>query len=134
MDIPALASAEFARGDWLKVPTSVPFLQCLKFDLQELSIGGMMKMRASLFKSVSAGEILFDGFSDPLLTVGSLFAKPGQSIDYRKYFNLNIVGGIPMDKFGWFYARNGTTWSDGVVTMSPRTDDIAKLGDIRQVT
>ena len=23
--------------------------------------------------------------------------------------------GIPMDKFGWFYKRNGTTWSDGKV-------------------
>lgn len=39
-----------------------------------------------------------------------------------------------MDKFGWFYARNGTTWSDGVLTMDTGTDDIAKLGDIRQVT
>ena len=36
-----------------------------------------MKMRPSLFRNVSAGEILFDGFSDPLLTVGSLFAAPG---------------------------------------------------------
>ena len=35
-------------------------------------------MRPSLFKNVSAREILFDGFSDPLLTVGSLFATPGQ--------------------------------------------------------
>lgn len=101
VDIPALATAEFARGDWLK----------------ELSIGGMMKMRPSLFKNVSAREILFDGFSDPLLTVGSLFATPG---------------GIPMDKFGWFYGRNGTTWSDGQLTMDTGTDDITKLGDIRE--
>ena len=39
-----------------------------------------------------------------------------------------------MDKFGWFYERNGTTWSDGVLTMDTGTDDIAKLGKIRQVT
>ena len=39
-----------------------------------------------------------------------------------------------MDKFGWFYARNGTTWSDGVLTMDTGADDIAKLGNIRQVT
>ena len=38
-----------------------------------------MKMRPSLFKNVSAREILFDGFSDPLLTVGSLFARPGSN-------------------------------------------------------
>ena len=51
-----------------------------------------MKTRVSLFKNVTARELLFDGYSDPLLTMGSLFAKPG---------------GIPMDRFGWFYARNG---------------------------
>ena len=51
-----------------------------------------MKTRVSLFKKVTARELLFDGYSDPLLTMGSLFAKPG---------------GIPMDRFGWFYARNG---------------------------
>ena len=39
-----------------------------------------------------------------------------------------------MDKFGWFYGRNGTTWSDGHLTMDTGTDDITKLGDIRQVT
>ena len=38
-----------------------------------------------------------------------------------------------MDKFGWFYERNGSTWSDGVLTMDTGTNDIAKLGDIRQV-
>ena len=79
MDIPALATAEFARGDWLKVGLSVCCLHSIKFSLQELSIGGMMKMRPSLFKNVSAREILFDGFSDPLLTVGSLFARPGSN-------------------------------------------------------
>ena len=55
---------------------------------QELSIGGMMKMRQSLFKQVSAREILFDGFSDPLLTVGSMFAKPGGNIGFKKHMNV----------------------------------------------
>lgn len=43
------------------------------------------------------------GYSDPLLDMGSLFAA---------------TSGIPMDKFGWFYKRNGTTWSDGKVLLS----------------
>ena len=91
-----------------------------------------MKMRPSLFRNVSAGEILFDGFSDPLLTVGSLFAAPGSFQRLCKDCSHFFIGGIPMDKFGWFYERNGTTWSDGVLTMDTGTDDIAKLGDIRQ--
>ena len=131
MDIPALATAEFARGDWLKVGFSVCFLHSIKFSLQELSIGGMMKMRPSLFKNVSAREILFDGFTDPLLTVGSLFARPGSNSLVMCNFLTFSLGGIPMDKFGWFYGRNGTTWSDGQVTMDTGTDDITKLGDIR---
>lgn len=92
-----------------------------------------MKMRPSLFRNVSAGEILFDGFSDPLLTVGSLFAAPGCILRLCKDCKNNFLGGIPMDKFGWFYERNGTTWSDGVLTMDTGTDHIAKLGNIRQV-
>ena len=48
-----------------------------EFCPQELSIGGMLKMRPSLFREVSAREILFDGYSDVLLTMGSLFSKPG---------------------------------------------------------
>ena len=92
-----------------------------------------MKTRVSLFKNVTARELLFDGYSDPLLTMGSLFAKPG---------------GIPMDRFGWFYARNGrweshksdfingilspfcSTWSDGVVTMATGEASFPQLGDI----
>ena len=74
-----------------------------------------MKMKQSIFKTVSAGELLFDGYSDPLLTMGSYFAKSN---------------GIPMDKFGWFYKRNGTTWSDGVITMNTGSDNFENLGDI----
>ena len=113
---------------------AVFFLHELNLCPQELSIGGMMKMRPSLFRNVSAGEILFDGFSDPLLTVGSLFAAPGCILTLLVMIVvISFLGGIPMDKFGWFYKRNGTTWSDGVLTMDTGTDHIAKLGDIRQV-
>ena len=71
-------------------------------------------MKNSLFMKVSARDILFDGYSDALLTAGSFFAKSS----------------CPMDKFGWFYQRNGTTWSDGVLTMNTGEEDFDKLGDI----
>ena len=35
-----------------------------------------------------------------------------------------------MDKFGWFYKRNGTTWSDGVVNMKTGEKDFTELGNI----
>jgi hypothetical protein len=31
---------------------------------------------------------------------------------------------IPMEKFGWFYARNGTTWSDGILNMATGADKV----------
>jgi hypothetical protein len=32
---------------------------------------------------------------------------------------------IPMEKFGWFYARNGTTWSDGILNMATGADKVS---------
>ena len=31
---------------------------------------------------------------------------------------------VPLDKFGWFYRRNGTTWSDGVLNMATGVDKV----------
>jgi len=100
VNVPILAAAEFARGNWM----------------QEFAIGGMLRSRTSLFINVTAREILFDGYTDFLLTTGSFFAKAGD---------------IPMDKFGWFYGRNGTTWSDGEILMDTGINDINTLGDIK---
>ena len=36
-----------------------------------------------------------------------------------------------MDRFGWFYGRNGTTWSDGEILMDTGINDINNLGDIK---
>lgn len=37
-----------------------------------------------------------------------------------------------MDKFGWFYARNGTTWADDVIKMATGTADYNELGEIKE--
>jgi len=100
VDIPVLASAEFARGSFFNT----------------LTMSGIMKTRSSLFTKKTAKELLFDGYSDPLLTMGSFFAKDN---------------GIPMDKFGWFYKRNGTTWSDGIVNMATGQKDFQDVGSIK---
>jgi len=100
LDIPVLASAEFARGSWFT----------------EKSMAGMYAMRDSLFTNKTAQDLLFDGYSDSLMTAGNMFAKKGL---------------IPKDKFGWFYKRNGTTWSDGVVNMATGTDNFKDVGTIK---
>eukprot|EP00092_Neocalanus_flemingeri_P015544 GFUD01016826.1.p1 GENE.GFUD01016826.1~~GFUD01016826.1.p1 ORF type:complete len:503 (+),score=103.28 GFUD01016826.1:2-1510(+) len=100
VDIPALAAAEFARGSFLN----------------ENSMYWIMKTRSSLFTNKTAKDLLFDGYSDSLLTMGSFFVKEG---------------GVPKDKFGWFYKRNGTTWSDGVVNMATGKTDFQDVGTIK---
>jgi len=99
IDIPTLAAGEFARGHWF----------------QELTMSGMMSTRLSLFTTKTARSLLFEGYTDTLLTFGSMFAADN---------------GIPKDKFGWFYKRNGTSWSDGRVSMATGEQNFSQLGDI----
>ena len=86
-------------------------------DHQEFTMKGMMAARGSLFTTKTARSLLFDGYTDTLLTVGSFFTPADPA-------------GIPMDRFGWFYKRNGTTWSDGRVSMATGENSMAELGDI----
>ena len=76
---------------------------------------GMMAARGSLFTTKPARSLLFEGYSDTLLTVGSM---------------ITADNGIPKDRFGWFYKRNGTSWSDGRVSMATGENSMAELGDI----
>ena len=78
-------------------------------------MSGMMATRESLFTTKTARSLMFEGYSDTLLTMGSMFTADN---------------GIPKDKFGWFYKRNGTSWSDGRVTMATGENNFSELGDI----
>ena len=64
------------------------------------------------------GELLFEGYSDPILTL----ALKMQELAQVK---------IPADKFGWFYQRNGSSAFEGVFNMETGAKDISKLGKLR---
>eukprot|EP00088_Acartia_fossae_P054752 TRINITY_DN6317_c0_g1_i2.p1 TRINITY_DN6317_c0_g1~~TRINITY_DN6317_c0_g1_i2.p1 ORF type:complete len:491 (+),score=72.64 TRINITY_DN6317_c0_g1_i2:88-1560(+) len=100
LDVPQFAAAESVRGSW-----------------SALGVKMTISWRTSLFVKKTARELLFDGFSDPLLTAGAMFNQGSK---------------IPMDKFGWFYGRNGTTWSDDVINMATGIKDYQELGEIRK--
>ena len=100
LDVPVLASSEFARGNWFN----------------ELSMAGMFQFRDSFFTNRTARELLFEGYSDSLLTAGSLFTEESA---------------VPKDKFGWFYKRNGTTWNDGIINMATGASDFSDIGTIK---
>ncbi|KAF4528152.1 hypothetical protein B566_EDAN016796 [Ephemera danica] len=67
----------------------------------------------------TAGQWMFDGFRDPLLTVINIINTLNDTI---------LPIDVPFDKFGWFYGRN-LSWSyDGLFEMHTGEDDISNLG------
>lgn len=99
VDIPVLATAEYSRGSY--------FMENANYLV--------FSLRSGLFVNRTARELLFEGYRDPLLTVGSIFRRSK----------------IRMDRFSWFYKMNGTTWSDEVVTMVTGTKNFSEVGDIK---
>ena len=56
---------------------------------------------------MTAGQLLFDGYYDPLLELGNMYMETGDTGG----------DGDKEDKFGWMVGRNGSSGADGVVTM-----------------
>ena len=81
---------------------------------QEFGLSSLLTTRTSLFTNVTAGQLLFEGYYDPLLELGNMYMETGHTGGE----------GDKEDKFGWMVGRNGTSGADGVVTMD--TGDMAK--------
>lgn len=76
----------------------------------------MLNAFADISITKRAREWIFEGYDDPLLSMG------------------NIVGGGPegYDKFGWFYKRNESKTFEGRFNVDTGERDINRLGDIYQ--
>ena len=57
----------------------------------------LVSLQASLFINRTVGELLFDGYDDPILKIGASFNKEERT--------------VPIDKFGWFYKVSPTLGS-----------------------
>jgi len=100
LNVPAVIGQEVSRGD---------YWQSFLLD-QTFSMVGV-----ELFVNKTVGELLFDGYEDTLLAIAEWAGTESK---------------IPMDKFAWFYKRNGTVWGDGEFNMFTGSDDINKMGKI----
>jgi hypothetical protein len=69
-----------------------------------------------LTKPVS--QFLYEGYSDPLLTIASRVPQLAQT---------RFTG----EKFAWFYRRNNTSEQDGHFNMETGEDDISRIGLVR---
>ena len=63
----------------------------------------LLMIAEKLFVSKTVRELLFQGYKDPILTD-------------TKFLPSSLVP-VKMDKFGYFYPRNGSDWFDGVFNM-----------------
>ncbi|XP_049868378.1 protein peste-like [Pectinophora gossypiella] len=71
---------------------------------------GLAMFGQGISVSKLAGEILFEGYEDPLL-------------DLAKSLPPSATGGAPpVDRFGWFYGRNNSLDTDGYVEISTGVD------------
>jgi len=101
INVPVVGSAEFVRGSFF----------------MEWGISDMLAtLEATIFVKKTVGELLFDGYEDEVLEMGTEMEMMEDDAN--------------MDKFGWFYNRNGTTWSDGTIEMFTGEDDMNNLGKI----
>merc|ERR1719481_2163651 len=123
INVPVVGSAEFARGDYF----------------MEWGISDMLSsLQARIFVKRSVGQLLFEGYDDVVMDIGSSMNSEDSDLE-EEFFNddmyyeeeeQNDKEDKTMDKFGWVYKRNGTSWSDGVIRMHTGKGDISKLGEI----
>ncbi|XP_045447267.1 protein croquemort-like [Melitaea cinxia] len=71
-----------------------------------------------MFINATVSEWLFDGIDDPIIDIAMRF--PDLPIN------------IPFDKFGWFYARNGSIEYDGSFLMNTGENDFSQLGNLEK--
>jgi len=170
INVPVVGSAEFVRGDFF-----------MEWGMSDM----LSTIQATIFVRRTIAELLFDGYDDVVMDIGSSFNKKededeygdedmygfgededdddnfgfgdddsdGFGFDDEEYDGFGFADEeysdesseskeeekeqngkesekVPMDKFGWFYKRNGTSWSDGDLLMETGTTDVNRLGKI----
>merc|ERR1711892_595849 len=120
VNVPVVGAAEFGRGNMF----------------MEWGISDMLAtLEARIFVNKTIGELLFDGYEDAVMKMADSFdnyeaEESGDSDDEIVKSDKTEKSQVPMDKFGWFYKRNGTSWSDGYLNMHTGQNDMMLLGKI----
>lgn len=82
INVPVVGSAELSRGSYF----------------MEWGISDMLStLNASIFVKKTVGELLFDGYQDSVIDLGSAFGSMEAGFEKDT---------VVLDKFGWFYKVN----------------------------
>jgi len=98
---------------------SAAYVSRFRSSLIHYSLNSALRVtRHNVWTTKTAGEFLFDGYSDPLLTAAAL----APSLAQTKFTE---------SKFAWFYKRNDSFDAEGVYNMETGEEDVSKLGTLR---
>lgn len=86
--------------------------------------GFLLAIKEKLFVTAPVGKIIFDGYNDPL------FDNLEKMIHDLPFLEPFIPQGSLMDKFAFFYDRNGTDYIDGVWNMFTGAGDNNMMGKV----
>lgn len=81
-------------------------------------VNQLLKLEGSLTVTKTVGELLFDGYDDPILKTLKTLKIP----QFK----------VPFSKFGWFVERNNTKEYDGRFEIRTGQDDIKNVGMMTQ--
>ena len=97
INVPVVGSAEFVRGSYWG----------------EMGISDMLaSLEATIFVKRSIGELLFDGYEDTVMTIGSSFSDTSAEYDEDFYYHEEYydTDEEEMGRFGWFYNVSIESW------------------------
>ena len=86
--------------------------------------GFLLAIQEKLFVTSTVRNIIFDGYNDPL------FDNLEKLIHDLPFIEPFIPQGSLMDKFAFFYGRNGTDYTDGVWNMFTGLGDNSLMGRV----
>ena len=82
--------------------------------------GVLLAIKERLFVTKTVGEIIFDGYHDPLF----------DALDELPFIKKFLPPGSTPDKFGFFYQRNGSDVVDGTFNMYTGLGDVGRMGEV----
>ena len=94
LNLPMVGAVDYARGSFMMefglsdMFSTIEVLNMIKTSVESNGT----YVQATLFINKTVGELLFDGYDDPVLEIGSSFDEEEKT--------------MPMEKFGWFYKVN----------------------------
>ena len=89
LNLPMVTAVNYAKGSFMMEFGLSDMLQTVEVRRFRSVMVTSLPVQATLFINRTVGELLFEGYEDPILEIGASFDEQERT--------------LPMDRFGWFY-------------------------------